>query len=100
LNSSAHCFEYGDELNDYRVIIGLHTVTQPLEEQFFIPTEIVIHPKFIYRKDYDIFDMAIVIVDRVIQFTHIVKPICLPHENDDELFWNHNAIVSGEFYEF
>lgn len=40
--------------------------------------------------------MAIIVVDRSIEFSPKAMPICLPNNDNDEVFWNKIGIVAGE----
>lgn len=52
-----------------------------------------LHPKFGNSSYYDVYDMAIVTVDREIHFTRNIRPICLPHF--PKSFTGHKATVAG-----
>ena len=83
-----------------RIFTGIHTITPPLRDQIYTPIEIVKHPSYVYGESYDIFDLAMIVVDRTIRFSPTIHPICLPNPNDDELFSNHKALAAGECQKF
>ena len=41
------------------------------------------HPRYKPADDYDVFDMAVVTLNRPIKLTYKVKPICLPDLNEN-----------------
>lgn len=52
-----------------------------------------LHPKFLNLTIYDDYDMAIITLDRQIQFNKNVRPICLPSPTD--VFVGQSGIVAG-----
>jgi len=95
--STAHCHNIPSDMRNYRILIGMHTINNPIESQIYTPIDFLVHPSYIYNDKYDTYDMSIIIVDRAIEFNPFVKPICLPMDYDDELFWNHKVIAAGKF---
>lgn len=58
-------------------------------------THCELHPKFTNTSFYDDFDVAITTVNRVIEYSHNVKPICLPLLTAFHDFTGNMATVSG-----
>lgn len=64
-----------------------------LDGERFDTQESRLHPKFDNLTTHDTFDMAMVVVNREIQFNRYVVPICLPTPNQN--FDNQMATVAG-----
>lgn len=53
----------------------------------------VLHPKFVNLTIYDDYDLALITVNKKIEFGRNVRPICLPSAIQE--FSDHTAIVAG-----
>ena len=96
--STAHCVNLNIETRNFRVLTGVHHIhPDPLVyEELYIAKEIIPHHSFVYTGLYDVYDLALIVVDQRIKFSPKAQPICLPNPNDDELFWNREAFSVGK----
>lgn len=69
------------------VILGVHDRIQLNEgtEKFYKITKEILHPGHVDHNQYDENDIALVKVDRKIQFDDYIKPICLPKTGKSDL---------------
>jgi hypothetical protein len=85
-------------------VLGMHDSSAMDGEKYGI-AEAKLHPKFTNLSIYDDYDMAIITLNRKIQFNKNVKPICLPSANEvfsgrygKRLFVDINCRLSGDTF--
>ena len=89
--TAGHCvYKPRDPIYDFevRVYVGVHNVARGLNSPLKVK-EIVVHPKYEKRFDYDI---AILKLASDIPYSETAAPICIP-ENDEENF--KDLIIAG-----
>lgn len=60
----------------------------------FNVTNVLLHPEFEPLADYDVVDVAVLILDRKIEFSDTVRPVCLP-ANVRQSYDGRRAMVAG-----
>ncbi|RWS07349.1 uncharacterized protein B4U79_02049 [Dinothrombium tinctorium] len=79
-----------------RVTLGdyiLHSDIESLPHEVFTVVEVRLHPNFRFTPQADRFDVAVLILDRPVQYRDNIKPICLPQK--DANFLGRVAYVAG-----
>ncbi|CAG0916052.1 unnamed protein product [Notodromas monacha] len=66
---------------------------EPLEAQKFGVVDIKVHPKFKYTPQADRYDVAVLTLDRAVEFGPHMAPVCLPEKGED--FLGERAWVAG-----
>lgn len=55
--------------------------------------KIINHPNLEQLRDYDDYDMTIVLLKDILEFSYEIRPLCLPEPTDD--FTGKFAIIAG-----
>ncbi len=79
-----------------RVTLGdyiLHSEIESLPHEVFTVSEVRLHPNFRFTPQADRYDVAVLVLDRSVQYKDNIKPICLPQK--DAGFLGRMAYVAG-----
>lgn len=82
--------------SDIRVTLGdyiLNSDIESLPHEVFSVADVKLHPNFRFTPQADRYDVAILILDRNVQYRNNIKPICLPPK--DASFLGRVAYVAG-----
>ena len=94
--SAAHCFkrEAGKVLKNILVLVGAYEleVDKRNQENIYAVDQVAVHKEFYSPTISN--DIAMIRVDRPIQFDEKVSPACLP-QNEEEDFAGKRAVLSG-----
>lgn len=78
-------------------LLGSHSIEEAKKDQRNVYKILgyEFHPKWKNGSSFDDWDMALVTLDRKIQFTEYIRPICLPAPNGEEEFYGKMVTVTG-----
>ena len=79
-----------------RVTLGdyvLHSDIESLPHEVFTVTNVRLHPNFRFTPQADRYDVAVLVLDRPVQYRDNIKPICLPQKGAN--FLGRVAYVAG-----
>ena len=82
--------------SDIRVTLGdyiLNSDIESLPHEIFSVADVKLHPNFRFTPQADRYDVAILVLDRNVQYRNNIKPICLPQK--DASFLGRVAYVAG-----
>uniref|UniRef100_A0A8D0BBS7 Peptidase S1 domain-containing protein n=1 Tax=Salvator merianae TaxID=96440 RepID=A0A8D0BBS7_SALMN len=83
--TAAHCFDGPLNLPDYRVNLGEHELSKPAPSMISSAiSQIVVHP--FYAGPGLSADIALVQLEKAVNFSHTISPICLPNSSDPDTF--------------
>ena len=71
----------------------LHSDIESLPHEVFTVVEVRLHPNFRFTPQADRYDVAVLVLDRQVQYKDNIKPICLPQK--DTNFLGKMAYVAG-----
>jgi hypothetical protein len=71
----------------------LHSEIESLPHEVFTVSEVRLHPNFRFTPQADRYDVAVLVLDRSVQYKDNIKPICLPQK--DAGFLGRMAYVAG-----
>lgn len=78
--TAGHCIYYTPNILNTYWVLGMHNQYTQDGEQYLVKS-LDLHPKFINHTIYDDYDIALVTLQKKIQFSEKVNPICLPVES-------------------
>ncbi|KAF7489899.1 Serine proteinase stubble [Sarcoptes scabiei] len=79
-----------------RVTLGdyiLHSEIESLPHEVFTVSEVKLHPNFRFTPQADRYDVAVLVLDRSVQYRENIMPICLPPK--DTLYVGRMSYVAG-----
>jgi len=82
--------------SEIRVTLGdyiLNSDIEALPNELFSVAEVKLHPNFRFTPQADRYDIAILVLDRVVNYRNNIKPICLPQK--DANYLGRVAYVAG-----
>jgi transmembrane protease serine 6 len=71
----------------------LHSDLESLPHEVFTVVDVKLHPSFRFTPQADRYDVAVLVLDRPVQYKDNIKPICLPQK--DASFLGRMAYVAG-----
>lgn len=71
----------------------LNSDIESLPHEVFTVADVKLHPNFRFTPQADRYDVAILVLDRNVQYRNNIKPICLPQK--DASFLGRVAYVAG-----
>lgn len=71
----------------------LHSEIESLPHEVFTVVDVRLHPNFRFTPQADRYDVAVLVLDRPVQYRDNIKPICLPQK--DAGFLGRMAYVAG-----
>lgn len=79
-----------------RVTLGdyiLHSEIESLPHEVFTVSEVKLHPNFRFTPQADRYDVAVLVLDRSVQYRENIMPICLPPK--DTIYIGRMSYVAG-----
>jgi secreted trypsin-like serine protease len=92
--TAGHCLFYSKAPLQTTWRLGVHLIKEFKSNNRYRTANYQIHPRFTNNTFYDDWDIAVAALDRNVQFTHDIKPICLPRDGS-ETFIGKLATVAG-----
>lgn len=101
--SAARCFFYKGEngtLSTFliEVLLGKFNLNVKNEtgSETALIRDIIIHPALNINAEKFDYDIAIVVLDKIVTFTDHIQPICLPHHSDSNFIGKGTVVEWGE----
>ncbi|OQR70059.1 serine proteinase stubble-like [Tropilaelaps mercedesae] len=94
--TAGHCVAKAKSPDSIKVILGdlvLNSDIEELSHEEFNVLQIRVHPNFQFTPQADRYDVAILVLDRPVQYRENIMPICLPEKGAD--FTGRTATVAG-----
>ena len=93
--SAAHCMTPFVE-DEIKVALGVHSLStiEHLETVYDVDT-IIVHPEYAHDDPYQLNDIALLRLDREVQFSSKIQPICLPDESLQVDYRRQSFLVVG-----
>ncbi|XP_015783558.1 brain-specific serine protease 4 isoform X1 [Tetranychus urticae] len=95
--TAGHCVARSQQSpTSIRVTLGdyvLHSDIESLPHEIFTVTDVRLHPNFRFTPQADRYDVAVLVLDRPVQYRDNIKPICLPQKGAN--FLGRGAFVAG-----
>lgn len=94
--TAGHCVAKAKAPESIKVILGdlvLNSDIEELPHEEFNVLQIRVHPNFQFTPQADRYDVAILVLDRPVQYRENIMPICLPEKGTD--FTGRTATVAG-----
>lgn len=78
-------------------LLGSHSLKEAIldPENLYKILAFEFHPNWRNGSGYDEYDMALITLERRVQFSDEIRPICLPEINGEEAFYGRMGIVAG-----